>query len=115
MELISKEATIEAMCADCQGKCVPCEAWPCDDIKVIQNMPAIEPQVKLVAQINVDHDEIIERIKEEHKTGRWIEQEKGIHATWYKCSECGRVVWDDTGYDVRKDFPYCHCGARMEQ
>ena len=45
MELISKEATIEAMCADCQGKCVPCEAWPCDDIKVIQNMPSAQPEI----------------------------------------------------------------------
>ena len=49
------------------------------------------------------------------KTGRWIEQEKGIHLTKYRCSECGRVVWDDVGYDVCRDYPYCHCGARMEE
>ena len=41
------------------------------------------------------------------------EQEKGLKITSYKCSKCGRVVMDDTGYDVSKDYPYCHCGAKM--
>ena len=53
-------------------------------------------------------------IEAEPKHGRWIEDEKGAKVTAYKCSECGRVVWDDTGYDVSKDFPYCHCGAKMD-
>ena len=47
------------------------------------------------------------------QTGYWIEQEKGLKITSYKCSKCGRVVMDDTGYDVSKDYPYCHCGAKM--
>ena len=47
------------------------------------------------------------------KTGKWIEQETGIHVTSYKCSECGRTVRDDTGYDVNADYPFCHCGADM--
>ena len=64
IDLISREAAIEELCADCSGKCIPCEAWPCDDIKVIQNMPAAE-QFKCVAQINVDPDEIIERMKKD--------------------------------------------------
>lgn len=52
--------------------------------------------------------------KQEQKTGWWIMTEKGIHVTDYKCSECGRMVRDDTGYDVATDYPYCHCGAKME-
>jgi hypothetical protein len=48
------------------------------------------------------------------KAGKWMEQERGIHTTKYRCSECGRVVWDDTGYDVCTDYPYCNCGARMK-
>ena len=55
----------------------------------------------------------IEALKEQ-KTGKWIKIAEGLKVTEYKCSECGRFVKDDTGYDVVKDYPYCHCGARME-
>ena len=47
------------------------------------------------------------------KMGHWIIVDKGLKVTSYKCSECGRTVRDDTGYDVIKDYPYCHCGAKM--
>ena len=47
-------------------------------------------------------------------TGRWIQIEESIKVSEYKCSECGRIVWDDRGYDPYVDYPYCHCGARME-
>ncbi len=50
----------------------------------------------------------------ERKMGKWITVDKGLIVTSYKCSECGRTVRDDTGYDVAKDYPYCHCGAKME-
>lgn len=49
------------------------------------------------------------------RVGKWMAQERGIHTTKYRCSECGRVVWDDTGYDVCIDYPYCNCGARMAE
>lgn len=51
----------------------------------------------------------------ERKTGRWIQCTVGLMVTEYKCSECGRTVRDDTGYDVYKDYPYCHCGAEMQK
>jgi len=50
---------------------------------------------------------------QEIKRGRWLVKDKGIIVTSYCCSECGRVVRDDTGYDVVIDYPYCHCGAKM--
>ena len=53
--------------------------------------------------------------KPERKTGKWIMKYKGSAVTSYKCSECGRIVRDDTGYDVSKDYPFCHCGADMRQ
>lgn len=52
-------------------------------------------------------------IKPERKAGKWITYTKGSVVTAYKCSECGRTVRDDTGYDVAKDYPFCHCGADM--
>ena len=51
----------------------------------------------------------------EIKTGRWILLEEGIEVSLYGCSVCGRSVRDDTGYDVYKDYPFCHCGAKMRK
>ena len=51
----------------------------------------------------------------ERKKGRWIVKEKGCKLTSYKCSECGRYITNDTGYDVKKDYPFCHCGADMRE
>ena len=51
----------------------------------------------------------------ERKKGKWIMKYKGLTVTSYKCSECGRTVKDDTGYDVSKDYPFCHCGADMRE
>lgn len=60
----------------------------------LENAPTIEP--------------------EPQRTGRWIQIEESIKVSNYKCSECGRTIWDDRGYDPYVDYPYCHCGARME-
>ncbi len=32
----------------------------------------------------------------------------------FQCSECGRKVSLTRGRDVLEQFPYCHCGAKME-
>ena len=32
----------------------------------------------------------------------------------FKCSECGWKVSLTHGRDVLEQFPYCHCGAKME-
>lgn len=48
-----------------------------------------------------------------------------VHGTWlpivsynntYKCSECGRLLVDITDglKMVAKNYPYCHCGAKMD-
>lgn len=54
-------------------------------------------------------------LEPERKKGRWIVIVKGCKLTSYKCSECGRYIADDTGYDVKKDYPFCHCGADMRE
>ena len=61
---------------------------------IVDSMPTIEPK---------------------RKKGKWIMKYKGSAVTSYKCSECGRTVKDDTGYDVSKDYPFCHCGADMTE
>lgn len=65
-----------------------------DDIETIKELPSAQP---------------------ERKKGRWIVIVKGCKLTSYKCSECGRYIADDTGYDVKKDYPFCHCGADMRE
>lgn len=59
---------------------------------------------------------------QERKTGKWVIR-GGIHNmyTCYACSECGRGIemyYDfgniPTDADVINEFPYCHCGAKME-
>lgn len=48
------------------------------------------------------------------------------HGTWlpivsynntYKCSECGRLLVNITDglKMVAKNYPYCHCGAKMDK
>ena len=48
-----------------------------------------------------------------------------VHGRWlpivsynntYKCSECGRLLVDITDglKMVAKQYPYCHCGAKMD-
>lgn len=48
--------------------------------------------------------------------GHWI-REKSIHG-WdgysYQCSECGRSIHLDSEVENLNDYPYCHCGAKME-
>lgn len=57
----------------------------------------------------------IGKLPSAQKTGKWVATDKGLKVTRYECSECKREVVDDTGYDVVNDYPYCHCGARMER
>lgn len=60
--------------------------------------------------------EELRALKEQQRPkGHWILKVKGLQVTDYYCSECGRYVKDDTGYDVSKDYPFCHCGADMRE
>ena len=45
--------------------------------------------------------------------GRWLPIVS--YNNTYKCSECGRLLVDVTDglKMVAKNYPYCHCGAKM--
>ena len=47
--------------------------------------------------------------------GRWLPIVLYNHT--YKCSECGRLLADITDglKMVAKHYPYCHCGAKMDE
>lgn len=52
---------------------------------------------------------------EERKKGEWIEFNNSNHS--YICSICGRMLVGitDGKNRVTKKYPFCHCGARMEE
>lgn len=55
-----------------------------------------------------------DQILENQKIGHWIRQ-MGAYglADTCECSVCGRTIYAGNENDL-KDYPYCHCGARME-
>ena len=64
-------------------------------------------------------DMAIKALEQQPKTGHWIEHygEDGcgeLYSHWV-CSKCGRSVGFNLANieDVLRDYPYCHCGARM--
>lgn len=61
-----------------------------------------------------------ETLKQKTKTGHWIlNDNQGMQAVGYltyHCSECGREISSKYHGKISllKEYPYCHCGARME-
>lgn len=44
---------------------------------------------------------------------KWIFEMRTVQGDRFKCSKCGRII--ETGlYAKLEDFPYCHCGAKMD-
>ena len=58
----------------------------------------------------------------QQKTGKWIKRGtekivyngKEVEETWYKCSECGRIIYGIGCKPSKRieNYPYCHCGSR---
>lgn len=47
--------------------------------------------------------------------GRWVPIQHYDSHDIFECSECGRgVVHVPCDYTVQDDYPYCHCGAKMD-
>lgn len=94
-----------------------------DEMTLTLSSPITEEQFDAITDVDFDntdriwfhtkHGKDVEFVK--RKKGKWIMKYKGSAVTSYKCSECGRTVRDDTGYDVSKDYPFCHCGADMRE
>ena len=47
--------------------------------------------------------------------GRWVHDGGGYDGrdNWYHCSECNRTLNLICGKKL-EDYPYCHCGAKMD-
>lgn len=61
----------------------------------------------------------VKALEQEPKTGHWILQlsnkEQGERDfIWWKCSECGQVIYSETEKDRREYHAFCgRCGKRM--
>lgn len=65
-------------------------------------------------------DDFIKLCREEQeKTGHWMIDEDSTDRFFatYECSCCKRaiIVPHDAMKAVYKDYPYCHCGAKMQE
>jgi len=47
-DLISRQAAIDAICGECQGNCIPCEHYPCGEIKALEQLPSVQPEQRWV-------------------------------------------------------------------
>jgi len=60
----------------------------------------------------------IELLKQnKRKRGYWIKEKtiNGWDGQSYTCSKCGRSIHLDTKVEDLTDYPYCHCGTKMEE
>lgn len=62
-------------------------------------------------QMAADEIEKLES-KTQVRHGQW--QQNPYHKTIYFCSECGRHIEDGSNKLPYENFPYCHCGAKMD-
>lgn len=63
------------------------------DVETIKKLPSVEP---------------------ERKSGKWIDiSSDDDMEEFYCCSLCKREIILYPG-ETLKDYPYCHCGAKME-
>jgi DNA-directed RNA polymerase subunit RPC12/RpoP len=51
------------------------------------------------------------------KTATWIKEESpfGWDRHSYQCSKCGRSIHLNVEVEDLDDYPYCHCGAKMQE
>ena len=63
-DLISRQKAIDVLCSDCQGRCIPCESYPCREVEAINALPSAHPQIeerKEESAQNVPKEDLIYR------------------------------------------------------
>lgn len=132
-KLISQQAAIDALrtcydtcCIDYTngGEYIDYEMA----VELIEALPSAQPEIKtdgetISRQAAIDALDCINGTEEvlrslpsaqpERKTGRWISMTSYNNS--YRCSVCGRMLINisDGKNMVTKNYPFCHCGAKM--
>ena len=42
---IDRQAAIDALCGECQGRCIPCEHYPCGEVEALKHLPSAQPEI----------------------------------------------------------------------
>ena len=98
-DLISRKAAIEVLHKQCIKRSMDGDGEPFDEFDiedVLRKLPSAEP---------------------ERKKGKWeVQPSTGDDRPfiWWKCSECGHVIFSETERDRREFHAFCgRCGADM--
>lgn len=71
-DTISRLAAIGALCGECQANCIPCESFPCGEIKAVQALPSAQPNLQptcnQLATDTIDRQAAIDAILREYNT-----------------------------------------------
>lgn len=89
---------------------------------MIMQLPPVTPNeeemtIKYIEGYNAGFCHAQAIFQKEPKTGHWIYDDE--YSDWfevtYKCSCCKRaiIVSYEARNEVYKNYPYCHCGAKM--
>ena len=88
--------------------------------RLLRNLPSVIPSA-CIAKINYDDNKIKDLVDEvasnyQTEVARWIKETSvyGWDGHSYQCSKCGRSIHLDTELEDLSDYPYCHCGCKME-
>jgi hypothetical protein len=74
--LISRQAAIDALCSECQGRCIPCKYYPCSEVKAINALPSAQPEIVRCKDC---------KYGEQDEVGRWF------------CSDLGCQIGNEDG------------------
>lgn len=140
-DTISRKAAINAMIKieqddiDRYGCKIPEGFDSSPAVEALNGLPSVTPQLEKIRVANIYIDE--EKFKEicknatltilddsntptiQPNTGWWINDEDmtNWYDATYKCSCCGReiIIPYESRNDLYKNYPYCHCGAKMQE
>ena len=55
-DTISRQAAIDAICGERQADCIPCESFPCGEIKAVQALPSAQPEKTQLSEKDTTSD-----------------------------------------------------------
>lgn len=104
------KADLKCMKRDTSGQDEMCNSHKCDECSLNYERGNIGEQKEWLRLA-------IKALEQKSKTGHWIKEKSifGWDGHSYQCSECGRSIHLDTEMEDLEDYPYCHCGAKMQE
>ena len=107
-DYIDRQATIDKI-NERQRKLIYCFGFENDAVKIMDIAKSIVVAIPS-AQQEIEPADVVPV-----RHGTWLPIVS--YNNTYKCSECGRLLVDITDglKMVAKNYPYCHCGAKMDE